>query len=149
MPVRLSAAQYAKLAARPRTPRSPRKRRAKAKALPTQSEASLLRQVLAWLKARDVFAWRANSGGGLRGGRPVRANPEGTPDVLAVLPLDLEGGRRVGVLVGIELKSARARSRLRPSQAAWRASAQRQGVLCLVVRSLGELIEAFAKEGFS
>jgi hypothetical protein len=101
------------------------------------TESALLAQVRQWLTLKRVFHWRANSGGGTRGGRPIKGNPAGTPDLLAVLP----GGR----LCGIELKSKAGR--LRPAQAAWFANATRAGALCLIVRDLRELIDAFAKEG--
>lgn len=107
---------------------------------PAPPESALLRQVLQWLNLKGIFAWRANSGGGLRGGRPVRGNPAGTPDVLCVLP-------PAGRLVGLELKSASGR--LRPAQEAWRGAAERAGALHLVVRSLGQLVEEFAKLGVS
>src|SRR5262245_43384863 len=133
MPVRLSRAAAAGLrlhrpGARPRAAR----RRASGPGGP--SEAELLRQVLGWLALRGHFFWRANAGGGVRRGRPVRGNLAGTPDVLVALPPD---GRRLG----IELKTAAGR--LRPSQIAWRAAALRVGVRVVVVRSLDALVALF------
>jgi hypothetical protein len=131
----MTTEQYAAILRRQRAPRRPRKPPSPPAC---QSEANLLRQVLAWLALRGVPHWRANAGGGLRGKRPIKGNPEGTPDVLAVLP-------PAGRLCGIECKSARGRER--PGQRAWRERAQAAGALCLVVRSLEELIAALAAEG--
>ncbi len=111
--------------------RSRGKREPKAGTLPPQRESALLRQCLDYLKLKKVLAWRANSGGGLRGGRPVVGNPAGTPDLLIVLPPD-------GHLVGAELKSASGK--LSPAQVAWRAHAEAVGVTYLVVRDVRELI---------
>jgi hypothetical protein len=98
------------------------------------TETGLVRACLELLALRGVFAWRANSGGGLRrgkGGRtvPVRANPAGTPDILAVVP----GGR----LVGIECKLPGGKRR--PAQQAWADNAQRAGALCWLVDDVGAL----------
>lgn len=112
-----------------------------------QSEADLLKQVLGWLTLKKVFHWRANAGGGLRRGRPIKGNPAGTPDVLAVVPWDVGDGAPFfrGMLVGIECKAGAGK--LRPAQAAWKANAERAGVLYLEVRSLQQLIDAMEKEG--
>lgn len=158
MPVRVTASQYARLA--PDAPKSRAKGKKKAPKL--QSEAALLKQVLGWLKAKNIFAWRANSGSGLRpgkGGRmvPVASNPAGTPDVLAIIPTatmahsagDGTGGRvgwrTVGALYAIECKAKGGK--LRPSQVAWQARAERAGVVYLEIRSLQELIEAMKDLG--
>ena len=137
MPVRLTVAELASL----EVDHSPPKKRKPYKS-PRREEADLLRQALAWLKLKGLFAWRANAGGGLRRGRggrtvPVSGNPAGTPDVLCVLPPS-------GRLCGIEIKSRTGTSR--PSQEAWARRATAAGALCLTIRSLDELIVALAGE---
>jgi hypothetical protein len=109
----------------------------------TPPESQLLRQVLQWLALKGVLHWRANSGGGLRRGRggrtvPVVGNPEGTPDIICILP-------PFGRLVGIEVKAQGGK--LRPAQEAWAANARRAGALVLCVRSIEDLVEAMRKEG--
>jgi hypothetical protein len=103
-------------------------------------ESDLLRQVRAYLPlCRGVVWWRANSGGGLRGGRPVLGNPEGCPDLLLVLP-------PAGRLAGVELKAKRGR--LRPAQAAWRDAVTAAGGLYLVVRDLDGLRAGLRAAGY-
>jgi hypothetical protein len=102
------------------------------------SEADLLRQVLRYLKLLGVFHFRANAGGGLRDGRPVKACPEGTPDILMVL-------QPHGRLIGIELKAKAGR--LRPAQTAWAENARKSGADVWVVRTLEELMALLKQEG--
>lgn len=112
------------------------------------TETDLVRACLQLLGLRGLFAWRANAGGGLRRGRggrpvPVKANPAGTPDILAVLPP--RGGSPGGRLVGVEVKLPGGR--LRPAQRAWMDNASAAGVLCLVVRDVAQLDAALTAEG--
>lgn len=107
------------------------------------TETMLVRQVLDFLRHHKIFCWRANSGGGLRRGRggrtvPVRGNPAGTPDVLAILP---PSGRQLGV----ECKMPGGK--LRPEQAAWAANATRAGALCVVVYDVTQLQSILVAEG--
>jgi hypothetical protein len=144
MPARISAAQYAALTSPSRKPKRQREKKA------SGSEAALLKQVLAWLTHKGVRHWRANAGAGLRHGKggkliPVRSNPAGTSDILAVVPVLAADGRTVGRLVGIEAKAPDGR--LRESQLAWKENMEAVGVLYVVARSLQDVIDAFAKEG--
>lgn len=118
------------------------------------TETALVRQCLELLTHLKLFHWRANSGGGLRGGRLIRANADGTPDILAIIPLRYAGssvivpdtlGRPVGRLWGIEAKTKTGR--LRESQKAWIENASRSGAICLVVRDVKELEAALRTEG--
>lgn len=105
-----------------------------------QSESRLQAQVLAYLRHAGIPAWRANAGGGLRHGRPVRGNPAGTADVLGCLPPS-------GRLLALELKSLRGR--LRPAQRDWLETMRRAGALALVVRDLDELRAALRLAGLN
>lgn len=107
-----------------------------------ESEASVQRLILDYLEHKGVFHWRANSGmawvkKGGGGMRPIKLNPEGTPDILLVA----KGGR----LVGVEVK--KPGGRLGDAQKAWMERAGSLGVLCLVVTSLDALIDALEAEG--
>ena len=144
MPARISAAQYDVLTSPSRKPRRQREKKA------TGSEAGLMKQVLQWLTHKGIRHWRANSGAGMRRGKggkivPVRSNPEGTADILAVLPVSSADGRVIGRLVGIEAKASGGK--LRPAQQAWRQNMEAVGVLYVVARSLQDVIEALGKEG--
>jgi hypothetical protein len=145
-PAQLAAARR-QLARQDAAP-GPRPREKKPRKPQRREEAALLKQVLAWLKLKGWLHWRANAGGGLRRGRggrmvPIRGNAPGTPDVLCVLPA--HGAYPAGRLAGFELKSPAGK--LSPDQKAWVERAESGGVLCLVIRSLGGLIEALAAEG--
>lgn len=102
------------------------------------SETELVRSILATLARMGIWAWRANAGSRVMPAtdrsarRMFRGAPAGTPDILGVLP----GGR----LFGLEAKTARGR--VRPSQSAWHATAERHGVLVAVVRSVSEALAA-------
>ena len=82
------------------------------------------------------WAWRTNSGltvlpaSGPNTRRVVKGAPGGTPDIFVVL----RGGR----LVGLEVKTATGK--LRPSQEAWAARAERHGVPYAVVRGVFEAL---------
>lgn len=102
------------------------------------TEAGLVRAVLQRLKLAGLFHWRANAGGGMRQDRYVRANPEGTPDVLLVIP-------PTGRLCGIECKARTGR--LRQAQLAWQQNAFRAGVLYWVVRDLSDLEDRLKEAG--
>lgn len=100
------------------------------------SETDLVRNVLAALKAKRVWAWRANSGAMVFGQGEsryvIKGAPAGTPDILVVLP----GGR----LCGLECKVGKAKQR--PSQVLWQRKAERHGVRYAVVRSVSEALRA-------
>lgn len=101
------------------------------------TETDLVRQCLDLLRLRGVPAWRANAGGGLRDGRPIKGNPAGTPDILAVLPPS-------GRLAGIECKMP-GRKR-RPAQEAWAERMGAAGALCLLIEDVRELEAALSRE---
>ncbi len=100
------------------------------------TETDLQRDILAYLKARGITAWRANSGYVKKN---VKLSPEGTPDIIGYL-LD---GRFLGIEVKLPGKP------LRPSQAAWLKSAESSGCAVAVVHSVEECnkaIELFYRE---
>lgn len=88
------------------------------------SETDLVRSILAELDRLKVWAWRVNSG--VFGARRIRGAPEGTPDILGVLP--------GGALFGLEAKTERGK--LSHSQLAWHETARFHGVRVEVVRSV-------------
>lgn len=102
------------------------------------SPNALVTQCLALLRLHGLFAWRANCGGGLRRGRPIKANPEGTPDLLCVLPPS-------GRLLAVECKTGTGR--VSGAQRAWMEAAERAGATCLVVRDVKELEAWLRMEG--
>jgi hypothetical protein len=100
------------------------------------SETDLVRNVIAALKAKHVWAWRANSGTTVLSDGPsrrvIKGAPAGTPDILVVLP----GGR----LCGLECKVGNGKQR--PTQVLWQRKAERNGVRYAVVRSVSEALRA-------
>jgi hypothetical protein len=67
---------------------------------PKLSEHAIQKQILDWLKIKDIFHWRNNSGamGGTRKGKRwfMRFGAVGSPDIFAVVD---------GKIYGIEVKS--------------------------------------------
>lgn len=117
------------------------------------TETDLLRQCLGLLRLHGIFAWRGNAGGGLRNGRPIVGNPEGTPDILLTVPVrcfwcgatNLSPAGTVGRLVGVECKSATGRQR--PAQKAWQKNAEAVGILYWIIRDVKELETLLRNEG--
>lgn len=111
-------------------------------------EGDIVKQCLDYLRvARGFFVWRNNTGGAhLKGGHFVRFNSPGAPDLMALLPASADGRHSAGRLAGVEVKSPRGR--LRPAQRAWLEAAGRQGCLAICVRSLDQLRDALAAEGY-
>lgn len=105
-------------------------------------EGQLLKAVKRYLtlteKLTGLVWWRANAGGGLRGRRVIRGNPEGTPDVLLILPPS-------GRLVGLELKSPAGKHRT--AQLAWAEHATRAGAIIWTIRSIDELQTKLREQG--
>lgn len=128
------------------------------------TETDLVRQTLQFLHLHRICAWRCNAGAGLRrwGGRmvPVKSSPEGTPDIIGILPAVRENQKWNGAgnppthlppiaggrFLGIELKAKKGR--LRESQIAWAESAREAGALVITARSLAEVEEALRREGY-
>lgn len=93
------------------------------------SETDLVRSILGELAKRKVWAWRCNSG--MFGARRIRGAPEGTPDILGILP--------GGFLFGLEAKTERGK--LSHSQLSWHETARFHGVRVEVVRSVSRALE--------
>jgi|HubBroStandDraft_4_1064222.scaffolds.fasta_scaffold00070_33 hypothetical protein len=115
-------------------------------------EAALLRQVLEYLKAVGVFAWRNNVAGIKRrdkSGREfyAKAAMKGASDVFGVLPAHME--RHVfypfGRFMALELKSPTGK--VTPDQQLFLDSVGHAGGLALVVRSLDGLRAVFKELG--
>jgi hypothetical protein len=96
-------------------------------------EAGIQDAILAYLRARRIFHWRCNTGGAKIGGRFVRFNLPGTPDILAVVR---------GRLVGIEVKAPGEKPT--EAQAAWHARARAAGAAVIVARSVGDVASGLA-----
>ncbi len=94
------------------------------------TETELQRDILAYLKARGITAWRANSGYVKKN---VKLSPDGTPDLIGYLPVS-------GKFLGIEVKLPD--KPLRPSQEAWLKSAENSGCAVAVVHSVEECNKA-------
>lgn len=94
-------------------------------------EAVTLALCLDYLRLTNTLHWRANTGALEIGGRYVRFNAPGTPDILIVLS-------PTGKLCGVEVKSPTGR--LRPEQEAFGRNLEAAGGAYLVVRSLADLV---------
>lgn len=102
------------------------------------SETQLVRAVLDALHAKGVWCWRVNAGltvfaAGAHAKRVIKGAPNGTPDVIGVLP---EGSGR---MFGIECKSPTGKQNA--NQKAWEARANRSGVRYGVARSVSDALE--------
>ena len=99
------------------------------------TESQLVSACLQYLNLRGIFAWRNNSTGiwDEKQGRYRRSKGMlGTADILGVFP----GGRALAV----ECKSARGKTTL--DQEVFLGLFRQAGGLAMVVRSIGELMEA-------
>lgn len=108
------------------------------------TEKQVLAQVLAWLKAHGLFAWRNNSGGRVlpgHGGKGqfVRWGVVGSGDVFVLLP-------PLGRLVSLECK--RPGGKPSAAQVAWAEAVRAQGGGAHVVTSVEELEAALRAEGW-
>ncbi len=97
------------------------------------SETDLVRCILKELARLKVWAWRVNAG--VFGPRRVRGAPEGTPDILGILP--------GGVLFGLEAKTERGK--LSASQLSWHETARFHGVRVEVVRSVTHAVTSVTR----
>jgi hypothetical protein len=97
------------------------------------SETDLQRAILEAIAARGYWAMRVNAGThaiaatGEHARRVIRSAPKGTPDILVIKPY---GWIEVKLLGGS----------LRESQVAWHTRAEREGLRCMVVRSIAEAL---------
>jgi hypothetical protein len=106
------------------------------------TETDLVRACLQYLALQGILAWRVNCGAAVATHQGKRrfvrfASRTGLPDICAILP----GGKALFV----EAKSPGGR--LRPSQREFLTLAGGAGALCLVVRGVGELIDALREDG--
>ena len=99
-------------------------------------ESAVLRACLHYLSLRGIEHFRFNSGAAMlpgRGGKlqPVRFGAKGAPDILGVLP----GGR----MVAVECKASDGK--LRPEQELFLERLRAAGALCIVARSVDDLVQ--------
>lgn len=103
------------------------------------TETDLVRACLDYLKARRIFAWRANTTGvwdpAIKRFR-IFGGLKGVADIMAVLPPH-------GRILCCETKVGR--NKLSPHQAAFGAGVQAAGGVYLVCRSVDDLIAALAE----
>ncbi len=107
-----------------------------------QTETSLVKAIIEFLRLKGVYAWRNNSGAfaaeGVTGRRFVRFGLPGSADVLAVVPPR-------GRLLAVEAKIGR--NQPTDMQLHFGAAINDAGGLWLVVRSLADLDELLTAEG--
>lgn len=100
----------------------------------TPSEADIQRAIVQALTAVGALVWRCQSGRvKVRGGWMMLA-PEGTPDLLVIVP-------PTGRLLGLEVKAAKGR--VREAQVEWAEAARRAGAAVYCVRSAEEAVRAY------
>lgn len=98
------------------------------------NESALVRNILAALQTRSIWAWRQNAGlqvlgaEGTSARRVIKGAPAGTPDIIGVLP--------GGVLFGLEAKVGKGVQN--HAQRVWQARAELIGARYCVVRSVDE-----------
>lgn len=117
------------------------------------SESALVNAILHTLQLKGVWCWRNNSSlivlpaQAKSSRRVIKGGEAGSPDIFLVLPRDVllpaTGIERfdvsfIGSLCGIEAKTATGK--LRASQLAWHAKAERHGVRVGVARSVSEAL---------
>lgn len=87
-------------------------------------------EILKWLNDNGTVAWRMNSGAAKKGSHWIRMAPEGTPDIMGILPGRYEGDPNKGKAIFVENKSNG--KPLTAEQTAWIIKAQRQGAHVIV-----------------
>jgi len=124
----------------------------------TASETSIQRSILAYLKAKGVFAFRVNTGGVMRKGRwcPSPTVTKGTADIIAIQRKTLmreypvAGFKQlvtfspvgaIGQFVAIEVKSAKGK--LSPAQEVFKANVEKAGGIYVVARSVKDVQGVF------
>ena len=90
-------------------------------------ETQIQKDIIEYLHARNIRAWRTNSG---KARYNIKLAPNGTPDIIGYLP----GGK----FLGIEVKKPGCK----PSeeQLKWHADAQEQGCAIIVAHSLDDVV---------
>lgn len=108
-------------------------------------ESQIQKQILDYLKANGIFAWKATSTGVPIGttGKFRKATVHGVPDIIGVLPREYglhdDGSRRyVGGLLGIEVK--RPGQKPTAAQETFLRELQKRGAVAFVAHSLGDVI---------
>lgn len=95
-----------------------------------KAETAIVRACLDALTASGFWTWRLNSGTMVKGSRVFRGSPNGTPDIIVVLP-----GSRVGF---IEVKTTNGDKE--DSQVEWHARAAKEGVFHGLARTAKEAL---------
>jgi hypothetical protein len=101
------------------------------------TESQIQKQILDWLEARAIVAWRVPLGSvrGRRGKHPMK----GFPDIAGVLP----GAR--GRLFAIEVKKPKS-GRVAPHQEDWISRLAEAGAATLIARSLDDVVNFFSRK---
>lgn len=109
-------------------------------------ESQIQRQILDYLKARGIFAWKASSTGIPIGttGTFRKATVHGVPDILAVIQREYgfhdDGSRRcIGGLLAIEVK--RPGKKPTAAQETFLRELQKRGAVAFVAYSLQDVID--------
>src|ERR1700722_5888544 len=123
-------------------------------AMRESTKKTLVGDCLKALHKLGIACWRQNSGG-LRNakGSYVQFSPPGTPDILGIIQRVRRKGlagspvTRIheGVFFGCECKTGRGK--LNPDQLAFQTNVRAVGVICLEVRSVGDMIDQLREAG--
>jgi len=98
------------------------------------NETALVRSCISYLQAKGIMCWRNNSGGIQKGDHFIRFGQVGSADILGVLPV-------TGRMLAVECKMPKGK--LTEHQADWLQRAKDSGALCIVARSLDDLMTHF------
>ena len=97
-------------------------------------ETDIQRDILAWLAAQGILAWRMGMGGLKTGTGTFRKNPaKGLPDILGIL-------KPSGRLLAIEVKTAKGKPSL--DQLRWLDDFAKAGALAILARSVDDVMHA-------
>lgn len=94
-----------------------------------RSEHDIQQSILKYLKKRNLFCWRNNSGVTVIQHRFIRFGAKGAPDILGILP--------DGRFLGIEVK--KPGGALRPEQATFLENINKSNGLAFVARSVDDV----------
>ena len=102
-------------------------------------ETELQRNILQYLKARNIWAWRAsNAGNRIKGGMRVPSGNLGLPDICGVL------SNPPGRALFIEVKTPKGK--VSEAQTIWLVKAADLGALAFVARCLDDVINALQED---
>jgi hypothetical protein len=91
-------------------------------------ETEIQKEILQYLKLRNIYCWRNNAGLVIKG-RVIHMSPAGSPDIIGVMP--------DGRFLGIEVKQPR--KDLTDKQAEFMAKLRDNKAYCFVAHSVSEV----------